>query len=47
MIVRTAQSLIDNQAHYKLISEAYNPYGDGKASQRIIEFIKSRYHDKC
>ncbi|RYG45799.1 MAG: UDP-N-acetylglucosamine 2-epimerase (non-hydrolyzing) [Chitinophagaceae bacterium] len=31
--------LLDNQVVYEKMSQAYNPYGDGKANQRIVAFI--------
>jgi len=40
IIVKEAQSLLDNYSVYEKMSEAHNPYGDGKASRRIVEFIK-------
>ena len=33
--------LLSDQAKYKSMSDAINPYGDGKASSRIVEAIKS------
>lgn len=39
-IVREVQRLLDDDVEYGKMSLAHNPYGDGKASQRIIEFIK-------
>ena len=41
-IVQEAQKLIDDQASYDSMSKAHNPYGDGEACQRIIEFIKKQ-----
>jgi UDP-N-acetylglucosamine 2-epimerase (non-hydrolysing) len=29
---------------YTQMSKASNPFGDGKASQRIVEFLKERYY---
>lgn len=40
IIVTEVQSLLDNQELYMQMSLAHNPYGDGFASKRIIEFIK-------
>ena len=34
--------LIDNVEAYKKMSSAHNPYGDGKAAQRIVDFLKHR-----
>jgi len=39
IIVKEAQSLLDNYAIYEKMSKAHNPYGDGNASKRIVEFI--------
>ncbi len=39
-IVDAVQNLLDNEAEYKKMSESINPYGDGLASQRIVEIIK-------
>lgn len=35
-------SLLDNKELYQKMSQAKNPYGDGHASERIVEFIKSQ-----
>lgn len=39
-IVNEAQVLLDNKEEYERMSKAHNPYGDGKACSRIVEFIK-------
>lgn len=39
-IVNEVQNLLDNQVDYKKMSQAHNPFGDGKASKRIINFIR-------
>jgi UDP-N-acetylglucosamine 2-epimerase (non-hydrolysing) len=33
--------LLTNIDHYEKMSKSHNPYGDGKACQRIVEFIKN------
>ncbi|MBK3518005.1 non-hydrolyzing UDP-N-acetylglucosamine 2-epimerase [Carboxylicivirga marina] len=38
-IVNEATDLIVNEERYCQMSELHNPYGDGKASQRIVEFL--------
>ncbi len=38
-IVAACSRLIDEPSHYKKMSEAHNPYGDGHASQRIADII--------
>tara|TARA_B110000003_G_scaffold272308_1_gene307931 strand:- start:3693 stop:4811 length:1119 start_codon:yes stop_codon:yes gene_type:complete len=40
-IIRETQELLDNSKMYKSMSSLHNPYGDGKACQRIIEFISN------
>jgi UDP-N-acetylglucosamine 2-epimerase (non-hydrolysing) len=39
-IIAEVQKLLDDKDEYEAMSRAYNPYGDGKASERIIDFIK-------
>lgn len=42
LIIKSANELINNTNNtYKLMSNIQNPYGDGKASERIIEFLRS------
>ncbi|BAF70367.1 non-hydrolyzing UDP-N-acetylglucosamine 2-epimerase [Nitratiruptor sp. SB155-2] len=38
-IVKEAQQLIDDKQAYEKMAMARNPYGDGKASERIKEFL--------
>ena len=38
-VLREANLLLDDPAHYKKMAEAANPYGDGKACERIIRAI--------
>jgi UDP-N-acetylglucosamine 2-epimerase (non-hydrolysing) len=33
--------LIDNEVQYASMSKAKNPYGDGKASERIVQYLKN------
>jgi UDP-N-acetylglucosamine 2-epimerase (non-hydrolysing) len=40
LIIEEAQKLLDNEEEYNTMSKAHNPYGDGKASQRIVDFIR-------
>jgi len=42
-IVREADRLFKNRKAYLQMAEAINPYGDGKAVQRIVDFILFRY----
>jgi UDP-N-acetylglucosamine 2-epimerase (non-hydrolysing) len=39
-IIQEAQKLLDDKVSYEKMSKAHNPYGDGKACERIVEFIK-------
>ncbi|NNC95038.1 MAG: UDP-N-acetylglucosamine 2-epimerase (non-hydrolyzing) [Chitinophagales bacterium] len=39
-IVNGISELIENKEEYEKMSRAHNPYGDGKASHRVIEFLK-------
>lgn len=41
-IVETASTLLNNKAEYNRMSQAHNPYGDGKACDRIIGFLKQQ-----
>ena len=40
VIVREAEKLLDSPDAYRRVSEISNPYGDGKAAQRILEAIR-------
>lgn len=39
-ILSEAQKLLDDSTEYKKMSQAHNPYGDGEACEKIINFIK-------
>ena len=39
LIVSEALDLLENDKRFKRMSELHNPYGDGKACARIVEFI--------
>ena len=41
-IIGTVSSLLDDPARYKQMTSRPNPYGDGHASERIVEFLISR-----
>ncbi len=41
-IVTEASHLLTNTEHYKKMSLLHNPYGDGKACERIVEFMKTQ-----
>lgn len=36
--------LLDNKAAYSKMSKSVNPYGDGKASERIVNYLKENIH---
>ncbi|MGC4113633.1 MAG: UDP-N-acetylglucosamine 2-epimerase (non-hydrolyzing) [Myxococcales bacterium] len=41
-IVFNVVRLLDDAEHYRRMSTAGSPYGDGKASERIVEYLASR-----
>lgn len=38
-IISETQDLLNNKKRYRHMSELHNPYGDGKACERIVQFI--------
>ncbi|NMB97711.1 MAG: UDP-N-acetylglucosamine 2-epimerase (non-hydrolyzing), partial [Clostridiaceae bacterium] len=42
LIVSETSRLLNDQEYYNTMSQANNPYGDGQACERIIEFIGER-----
>lgn len=42
-IYQRARTLLSDKAEYEKMSNASNPYGDGRASQRIVEAIKHHF----
>jgi UDP-N-acetylglucosamine 2-epimerase (non-hydrolysing) len=38
-IIKEAQKLLDDTIEYEKMSKAHNPYGDGKACQKIVNFL--------
>ena len=40
-IINEVSNLLLNKDHYQEMSSLHNPYGDGKACQRIVEFIRT------
>lgn len=42
VICKAVQELLDDKALYTRMSQAHNPYGDGKACEQIIIFIKNQ-----
>ena len=45
-IYNLTKELLTNNDEYSKMSNASNPYGDGKASQRIADAIIKRYSQK-
>jgi len=41
-IFRHTQELLDNPIAYSAMARSSNPYGDGKASEKIVHFLKNR-----
>lgn len=39
LIVKEALNLLNNKACFDAMSKLHNPYGDGKASERIVDYI--------
>jgi UDP-N-acetylglucosamine 2-epimerase (non-hydrolysing) len=42
-IVREANRLLDDPAHYQQMARRHNPYGDGQACKRIVEILLGRF----
>ncbi|HEX2953084.1 MAG TPA: UDP-N-acetylglucosamine 2-epimerase (non-hydrolyzing) [Bacillota bacterium] len=42
-IYHTVMELLQNDASYRAMAGAVNPYGDGRAAGRIVEFLKWKY----
>lgn len=42
-IVKTAEEIISDTEEYNRMSKAINPYGDGKASKRIVNYILYKF----
>ena len=42
-IVSAATTLLTDPEKYRAMSRAVNPYGDGRASERIVQFLKFRF----
>lgn len=39
-IIDAAQNLLNNDVEYKKMAHSHNPYGDGRAAVRIVEFFR-------
>lgn len=46
VIISMAKELLDNEEAYKKMAHAANPYGDGNASNRIVEAILYHYNKR-
>jgi UDP-N-acetylglucosamine 2-epimerase (non-hydrolysing) len=44
-IISSIDLLLSNEALYTKMSQAHNPYGDGKACDRIVEYIRECLND--
>jgi UDP-N-acetylglucosamine 2-epimerase (non-hydrolysing) len=44
-IIFEAQLLLDSTEAYQAMAKAHNPYGDGKACERIIKFLSKDTHE--
>jgi len=42
LIVTEASKLLDNQEEYSKMAKSVNPYGDGKASERIVTLLRDK-----
>lgn len=42
LIIKEASELIDNSSSYEKMAKAVNPYGDGKASERIVKLMRGQ-----
>ena len=45
LIISSVDTLLNNSSIYLQMSELHNPYGDGKASSRIVKIISERIND--
>ena len=41
LIVKEATQLLEDNQEYERMSKAHNPYGDGKACERIVDFFRN------
>lgn len=46
-IVRETRALLDDPAVYQAMARAVNPYGDGKASERIVQALREFAATRC
>jgi UDP-N-acetylglucosamine 2-epimerase (non-hydrolysing) len=43
-IINEVSKILDNTHYHSVISEAVNPYGDGKAAQHIVKYILKTFN---
>lgn len=43
-IISVTQNLLKNTTAYEAMSKLHNPYGDGTACEKIVEFIKTKHN---
>jgi UDP-N-acetylglucosamine 2-epimerase len=43
IIVKEVEKLLDDPKQYQRMAQAHNPFGDGHASERIIQHILKKY----
>ena len=44
-IISEAQLLLDSPEAYQAMAKAHNPYGDGKACERVVKFLSKDTHE--
>ncbi len=42
LILKEAKTLLDDEEAYKTMARSHNPYGDGKACERIVSYLKGK-----
>ncbi len=45
-IVDGVSSLLEDEKEYEIMGRAHNPYGDGKASERIVKIFREHFNKK-
>ncbi|HPX78029.1 MAG TPA: UDP-N-acetylglucosamine 2-epimerase (non-hydrolyzing) [Methanobacterium sp.] len=45
LIIRTVRNILEDEKLYQKMSQAKNPYGDGKTSQKIVDIISRAYEN--
>jgi len=46
-IISEVEKLLEDEDYYKSMAKGYSPYGDGRASERIVEIIKKWWMEKA